>query len=157
MEKDLEGKREEALAFLIGHETGVLATASMLGESHARLVYYTCDDAFNVYFLTLKNTRKVSDLAANPRAAFVVSEAEVPRTLQMEGVVDDLTDTATIDPLVSDFIKRLMSHTKFGIPLARFDSSAVRFYRIKPTWLRWGDFTFGDSTESVLTKLHPQE
>jgi general stress protein 26 len=157
MKKDLTGKREEALSFLVDHETGVLATLSKSGELHARLVYYTCDDSFNVFFMTLQNTRKVSDIAANPHAAFVVSEMERPRTLQIEGVVTDLTDTATIDPILSDFVKRLMAHTQYGIPIAHLDGSEIKFYRLTPDWVRWGDFTSGQGTDAVLAEVDPKD
>jgi general stress protein 26 len=152
-----EGKREEALSFLVNHDTGVLATLSRANETHARMVYYTCDDAFNIYFITLKNTRKVSDLASNEQAAFVVSEMEVPRTIQIEGVVEDLTSSAVVDPLLTDFVHRLMSHDKYGIPLSHFDASELKFYRLTPTWVRWGDFTFGEGTDKVLTEIDTAE
>jgi general stress protein 26 len=157
MEKNPEGKRDDALSFLVQNETGVLSTLSSVGELHARLVYYTCDDSFNVYFMTLKNTRKISDLASHPHAAFVVSETERPRTIQIEGTVTDLTDTATIDPTLTDFVQRLMGHTQYGIPLARFDESEIKFYRLVPNWVRWGDFTFGQGTDEVLTEVDPRD
>ncbi len=150
-------KRDEALSFLVAHTTGTLATISSEGSPRARLVYYTCDDAFQVYFVTLANTRKVSDLTANPRAAFVVSEPEIPRTIQMEGTVTDLTDSATNDPLLSDLVHTLMSNKQYGPPLARFDTSTLKFYRITPTWVRYGDFTFGQGSDAVLTEVDPSE
>ncbi len=155
MKPDNEGVREEALGFLVNHDAGVLATISRSGEPHARLVYYTCDDSFTIYFMTLANTRKVSDIASNGKAAFVVSEQEIPRTIQIEGTVTDLSETATIDPLLADFVHRLMSHTQFGIPLAHFDTSELRFYKLTPSWVRWGDFTFGQGTDEVLTVIDP--
>lgn len=154
---DTEGERDEALSFLVNQDVGVLATISRAGEPHARTVYYTCDDAFNVYFITLKNTRKAVDLTSNPKAAFVVSEVGTPKTIQIEGNVDDLTYTATNDPLLTDFVHRLMTDKPFGIPLSHFDSSELKFYRLSPTWVRWGDFTFGTGTDQVLTQVDPTE
>lgn len=157
MTPDKLGKRDEALQFLLSHETGVLATGPVDSGPRARLVYYACDGSFNVYFLTLKNTRKVSDLSRNPRAAFVVSETDVPRTLQMEGTVTDSTETAEIDPLLTDFVHRLMSHGRYGIPLARFDRSELKFFKFTPSWVRWGDFTLGEGSDTVLTEIHTKD
>ena len=157
MNTDTQGKREEALSFLTDHNTGVLATVSREGAARARLVYYACDDAFQVYFMTFANTRKAADLAAHPHAAFVITETEVPRTLQVEGQVTDLSDQAGVDPVLSDLVHTLQSNTKFGAPLARFDPSALRFYRITPDWVRWGDFTLGRGTDNVLTQINPTE
>jgi uncharacterized pyridoxamine 5'-phosphate oxidase family protein len=157
MTPEAEAKRDEAIAFLVDHEAGVLATVARSGEPHARLLYYACDDAFNVYFITLKSTRKVADIASNPHAAFVVSEMDMPRTLQMEGTVTDLTDTAVIDPLLINFVHKLMNGKRYGIPLAHFDGSELKFYRFSPHWVRWGDFTFGQGTDKVLTLIDPSE
>ena len=157
MQPDPLDKRDDALSFLVAHETGVLATLSDEGTPRARLVYYTCDDSFNVYFITLANTRKVADLKKNQHVAFVVAEPDVPRTIQMEGTTTDLTDTAELDPMLSEFVHRLMSHGRYGIPLARFDASELRFFRLIPTWVRWGDFTIGEGTMEVLTEITPKE
>ena len=157
MQLDPFDKRDDALSFLVAHMTGVLATVSNENIPHARTIYYTCDDSFNVYFITLANTRKSADLGKNPHAAFVVSESDIPRTIQIEGTVTDLTDSATIDPTLSDLVERLISQKPYGIPLARFDPSTLKFYRLTPTWVRWGDFTAGQGTKDVLTEVNPKD
>lgn len=153
MNIDSEGRKEEALSFLVNHDIGTLATASSDGHPSARTVYYTCDDSFNIYFITLKNTRKVAQMAANAQVAFVVSEDGTPHTIQIEGVVQDMSAVATNDALVTDFIKRLADHKPYGIPLTHLDTSELVFFKISPTWVRWGDFTFGEETHTVLTEL----
>lgn len=155
MTLDTEGKRDEALSFLVDHETGVLSTVSD-GKSHSRLVYYTCDDSFTIFFLTLANTRKVADLKENPHASFVVSEIDIPRTLQVEGTVEDLTEVATMNPLLTNFVQELMSkRRRYGLPLEHFDAAVVKLYQLTPSWVRWGDFTFGRGTDKVLTSIDP--
>ncbi len=157
MEKDSAGIRDEALTFLVNNESGVLSTVSSEGKPRSRQVYYTCDDSFNVYFLTLANTRKVADLAANPHAAFVVSQLDIPRTIQIEGSVENLTETAELDPLVSNFVRTLLEKKRFGIPLERLDAAVVQFYRLTPDWVRWGDFTLGRGTDEVLTVINTKD
>ena len=157
MEPNTLDKRDDALSFLVGHDTGVLATLSDEGTPRARLVYYTCDDSFNVYFITLANTRKAGDLRRDPHAAFVVSETDTPRTIQIEGKVTDLTDTVELDPMLTNFVHKLMSHERYGIPLTRFDASELKFFRLAPEWVRWGDFTSGRGNDEVFTEINPQE
>lgn len=157
MDPETAHKREEALAFLKTHEAGVLATIAEAGTPRARLVYYTCDDDFTIYFLTLKSTRKANDLSTHKEVAFVVSDMEPPKTLQVEGKAEDLTKTAVNDELLTTFIRRLMSHTTFGIPLERLDADVITFYRVTPSWIRWGDFTFGQGTKHVLTEIDSHE
>lgn len=155
MKPELEGKRDEALSFLVDHETGVLSTVSD-GKSHSRLMYYACDESFTIFFLTLVNTRKVADLRDNPHASFVVSDIDIPRTLQVEGIVEDLTEAATANPLLANSVQELMSRRgRYGLPLEHFDEAAVKFYRLTPSWVRWGDFTFGQGTDTVLTRINP--
>jgi uncharacterized pyridoxamine 5'-phosphate oxidase family protein len=149
------GKRAQALAFLKAHKTGVLATLSASGRTRARTIYYACDNSFAVYFITLATTRKVEDLKAHERAAFVVSEEAVPQTIQLEGVVTDLSETATVDPVLAELTKVLLSNTVYGGPLTHFDSAELRFYRLVPDWIRWGDFTHGKTTEEVLSTIYP--
>jgi uncharacterized pyridoxamine 5'-phosphate oxidase family protein len=148
-------KKAAALAFLKAHKTAVLASMSPSGHPRARTIYYAADDSFSIYFLTIASTRKPGDFKANERAAFVVSEEAVPQTLQMEGAVTDLTDTATIDPTLVELTRVLMSNATYFAPLTRFDPSKILFFRFKPDWIRWGDFTHGHSTEEVLTPVYP--
>ena len=154
MTHDPTGARPAALAFLKSHRTGVLATLGN-GMPRARLVYYTGDDAFNVYFVTLANTRKAAELAANPHAAFVVAEESVPQTIQLEGTITDLTETATIDDTIATLVDTLMSNTAYNAPLTRFDPAVVRFYRLTPSWIRWGDFTSGYGSSAVFSEITP--
>lgn len=155
MTSGTSAKRLDALAFLKAHKTGVLATLAASGHPHARTVYYASEDSFAVYFLTLASTRKAEDLRAHDRAAFVVSEEAVPQTLQLEGWVADLTETATVDPVLVELTRVLMSNSKFFAPLTRFDAAQIRFYKLTPEWIRWGDFTHGQGTEEVLSLIYP--
>jgi hypothetical protein len=110
-----------------------------------------------VYFITLANTRKAGDIAHDPKVAFVVAESVLPRTLQIEGVAEDLTDSVGIDPIVTELVHTLQSNTKYGPPLERFDKSSLKYYRITPTWIRWGNFLFGQGTSEVLSEIDPNE
>src|SRR5581483_7954663 len=138
--------RAEALAFLKEHRTGVLATLSPQGTPRARFLYYTCDDQFNIYFLTLANTRKVEDLRMSGEAAFVVAVEDVPQTVQMEGVVEDLSNRPTDDAVINDIFDAIKSNAQYHAPLTRFDAAEVHFFRLKPRWVRWGNFTEGNHT-----------
>lgn len=145
--------KEQALSFLASKKTGVLSTLSPIQEPRARLVYYSSDDDFNIYFLTLKDTRKVADLAAYPKAAFTIFDEDVPQTLQLEGDAADITNTPTSDEVIEKLFANLQMNAKYYAPLARFDRSDVVLYRFTPTWLRFGDFTEGHTTKEVLSEI----
>lgn len=149
----MQDPRSEALSFLKGRTTGVLATVSLDGTPHARTVYYAADDAFGVHFLTFANTRKSEDMAGDARAAFVVSSEEMPQTLQMEGYVSDLTETAETDAMVKELVGRFSAKGAHFAPITRLDPSSIRYYKLAPRWVRWGDFTQGDGSAEVLTEI----
>ena len=150
---DTTQTRATALTFLQGHRTGVLSTLSPLGNPRSRLVYFAADSDFNVYFMSMNNTRKAEDIRAHNQAAFTVSSEEVPQTMQIEGMVEDITDRPTADDTVEALFANLRSNTTYFTPLARLDRGDIRFYRITPTWMRFGDFISGHSSAEVFTKL----
>ncbi|MDR3547719.1 MAG: pyridoxamine 5'-phosphate oxidase family protein [Candidatus Pacebacteria bacterium] len=152
MDKDVRGA---AFDFLASQKTGVLSTLSPAGTPRARLVYYACDGMFAVYFITLANTRKAEDLAAHPQAAFTVSSEAVPQTVQIEGTVEDVTERSIIDPVLVELFKHLNSNTAYGAPLMHFDRADIRFYKLTPSWVRYGDFTSGHHTDEVLEEILP--
>jgi general stress protein 26 len=145
--------RETARAFLQAHRTGVLSTLSPLGNPRARLVYFAGDADFNIYFMSMDTTRKAEDIRSHNKAAFVISSEEVPQTLQLEGIVEDITNTPAPDDTVENLFENLRSNATYFTPLARFDRGDIRFYRITPTWIRFGSFTHGHSSDEVFTKL----
>jgi general stress protein 26 len=148
-------KRRDALTFLKSHKTGVLSTLSPEGHPRARTIYYSCDDAFNIFFITLTDTRKVKDITAHEQVAFVVSAEDVPQTLQLEGTAEDQTEVAVLDENIAEITKHWLSNTAYRAPLTHFDPGIIRYYRITPTWVRWGDFRTGEGTSEVLTIIHP--
>jgi len=148
-------KKQDAYLFLTTHRIGVLATLSPDATPRARTVYYACDESFNIYILTLTNTRKAWDLDANGHAAFVVSAEDVPQTLQIEGTVTDVSDEQVNNEIVHKIFEQLESNAQYHAPLTRFDAGVVRFFKLTPTWIRWGDFTKGNGSEEVFFQLLP--
>ncbi len=153
MSDTIHPKRADALAFLKSYNTGVLSTLSAEGSPRGRLVYYVCDEAFSIYFLTLVHTRKVEDMQKHPHVAFTVANEAVPLTVQIEGIVQEVSDVPVSDTIVHQIFKELVSNSTYHAPLARFDAATVKFFRIVPTWIRWGDFTSGNHTDEVLFEI----
>ncbi len=145
--------KKQARSFLNEHSVGVLATVSSEGGPRARTVYYASTSNFQVFFFTLSGTRKVADINGDHRAAFVVSDTSAPQTLQMEGVLTELPDTTIADPIVKELMDTLMEKGAHFAPLTHLDASRILFYKITPTWIRWGDFTKGDGTDEVLLEI----
>jgi uncharacterized pyridoxamine 5'-phosphate oxidase family protein len=146
-------KKQAALEFLTKHSLGALSTVSPDGKPRSRTVYFVSDDSFSVYFLTLSGTRKVEDLEHNAHAAFVVSSEDAPKTLQIEGTIENITETEVISPLTSALIAKTQERGPFFAPLVHLDSGKALLYRLTPTWVRFGDFTDGMGSEASFTEI----
>lgn len=137
--------RQDALNFLRGHKTGVLATVSPEGAAHASMVYYTCDDDFNIYFLTLASTRKYQGLLAHPQVAFTVATPDVPQTLQLEGMAMDITLDPDAAKKKDELLAVLNSNPWFYGPIEKLDLADTVVVWVRPTWVRWADYAFADA------------
>jgi general stress protein 26 len=145
--------KSAALSFLKDNCVGAVSTLSEAGTPRVRLVYYAADDSFSVYFLSLGNTRKVTDIRADSRAAFVVAGPDAHHTLQMEGTFEEITDTATFGPILSDLTKHLFPEGEESSPLDHLASAKPVIFKFSPTWIRWGDFTHPSRSEEAFTEI----
>ena len=146
--------RITAIAFLKAHTAGVLATVSGEGHPHASAIFYTTDERFSIYFLTLRSSRKYAAIQANPWAAFVVGEETVPQTLQIEGPISELRSDEEKQRRIPDLVKILTSNSTYYAPITKLDpvESAVMWLDAK--WVRWGDYASPlQGTEDVLTEI----
>jgi len=150
-----EQARQEALAFLKHHKTGVLATVSLKGEAQANMIYYTADDDFNVYFLTLANTRKYQGLLAHPQVAFTVSTTEVPQTLQIEGVAVDISLDQDAIRKKDELTEILNENPWFYGPITKLDPADIIVVWLKPHWVRWADYAFAEAGSAHVFKEIP--
>lgn len=156
MDTNTSQTRTDALSFLKHHKTGVLATVAPNGDPHASMVYYVADDEFNVYILTLMNTRKYAAVEGHPQVAFTVSAPEVPQTLQMEGVAMDISLDAEVSKKKEELFAMLNTNPWFHAPITKLDPSTTAVIWIRPTWIRWGDYAFAETgSEHVFTQIDP--
>lgn len=155
MDTDQDKVRKDALAFLLRHKTGVLATVSPTGDAHASMVYYTADEEFNVYFLTLSSTRKYAGLSAHPQVAFTVANPDVPQTLQLEGIAMDITLDKDAPAKKDELVAVLNSNNWFYGPITKLDPAEVVVVWVRPTWVRWADYAFEEAGSAHVLKEIP--
>lgn len=157
MSEESNNARKDALAFLTRHKTGVLATVSASGDAHASMVYYTADENFNIYILTLITSRKYQGLAAHPQVAFTVSTPDIPQTLQIEGTAMDISLDEEGAKKKEELFKVLNSNNWFYAPVTKLDPAESVIIWIKPTWIRWADYAFEQSGNAHIFKEIPVE
>lgn len=154
MDNDIGRARQDALAFLKHHKTGVLATVSPQGEAHASTVFYATDDNFNIYLLTLVDSRKYAALCAHPQVAFTVSVPEVPQTLQLEGVAVDMSLDEAAAQKKEELFGVLNANPWFYPPVAKLDPAETAVIWIRPSWVRWADYAFAEAGNAhVFTEI----
>jgi nitroimidazol reductase NimA-like FMN-containing flavoprotein (pyridoxamine 5'-phosphate oxidase superfamily) len=149
-------KREEALSFLQEHATGVLATCGTDNQPHASAIFYVADENFNIHFLTLLNSRKYKAMKENPRVAFTAGTMDVPQTIQIEGVAEEILHEREKNEQAAKLIDLLMEHSKrYYAPLIKMDRSEIVLTWIQPKWIRWADYSAMDKTgtENVWTEI----
>jgi len=154
MEPDKRKARQDALAFLKQHRTGVLATISRDYKPHASAVHYTCDDKFNVYIITLTNSRKFDALSAHPEVAFTVAVDDVPQTLQIEGAAANISSTDEAGVKKDELFEIHSKNALFYAPIWKMDMHDTAIIWIQPRWVRWSDYAFAkDGDEHVFQEI----
>jgi uncharacterized pyridoxamine 5'-phosphate oxidase family protein len=146
--------RTDALAFLKRNRTGVLATAGHDNIPHGNVMHYTCDENFNLYIMTLKNTTKYRSIVAHPQVAFVVFNETTPQMLQIEGMASDISTSFEAGSKKDELFEVLNKNTFFAPPITKLDIDEPAVIWIKPTWVRWADYAFGsEGSENVLKEV----
>ena len=154
MDNDISRARTDALVFLKRHKTAVLATASLAGEPHASMVFYVADNNFGVHFITRIDSRKYEAIKANPHVALTVATADIPQTLQIEGIATDISQNNQISSMKPELFEVLQSNHWFYAPITKLDPSSPVEIRIEPTWIRWADYAFEqDGNEHVFKEI----
>ena len=125
----------DLLAFLRGHSLAVEASVSPRGAPQAAVVGIVVTEALELFFDTLDRTRKVANLRADPRVAFVIGGLAPgdERTVQYEGIADEPAG-AELDRLKELYFAR------FPDGRARESWPGLTYVRARPTWIRYSDF-----------------
>jgi uncharacterized pyridoxamine 5'-phosphate oxidase family protein len=147
-----EDSRTDALAFLQRHRTGALATAGHDNVPHSSVVHYICDEKFNIYFLTLTNSRKYEALKAHPQVAFTVFTEDQPQTLQLEGMAVDISTSDEVGIKKDELFETLNKNPFFYAPISKLDTHETAVVWIKPTWIRWADYAFAEEGNEKVWK-----
>jgi general stress protein 26 len=127
--------KDELLAFMRTERYAVQASVSSLKASQAAVVGIAISDAFEIVFDTLGDSRKATNLRANPAVAFVIGGAREgdERTVQYEGIADV--------PSGDDL--RRVQEIYFGVfpdGRDRLSWPGLIHIRVTPTWIRYSSY-----------------
>jgi len=128
--------RAGLLDFMRSHFWAVQASASSSGDAQAAIIGFALTDDLQIVFETLDSTRKVRNLRQNPKIALVVGgwDAGNERTVQYEGTADEPRG-AELERLKAIYCRR------FPEGWSGRNWPGWVFVRVRPTWVRYSDFT----------------
>src|SRR5215213_8613467 len=125
--------RAELIEFLRKYKLAVQASVAKGGAPQAAVVGFAVSDELEIVFDTVDTTRKLENLRADPRIALVIGWDDAI-TAQIEGVADFPT---------GDELRRIRECYFKAYPDGR-DRLAwpgITHVRVRPTWVRYSDFT----------------
>ncbi len=125
--------RKDFVAFLRRYKLAVQASVAPGGAPQAALVGFAVSDALEIVFDTVTTSGKYRNLRADPRIALVIGwDHEI--TAQIEGVADFP---------IGDELDRVRECYFVTYPdgRARLVWPAITHVRVRPTWIRYSDFT----------------
>jgi uncharacterized protein YhbP (UPF0306 family) len=124
------------LEFMRSQSIGVETSASLSGVPQAAVIGYVVTDRLEIFFDTVDSTRKAKNLRENPVIAFVIggfSEGD-ERTVQFQGVADEPVG------IELEQLKELY-FGRFPDGRERLKWPGLVYFRARPTWLRFSDFS----------------
>lgn len=136
-------KRDELMWFLRRYKLAVQATVARDGTPQAAVVGFAVSDELEIVFDTVETTRKCLNLRADPRIALVIGWDDAI-TVQLEGVADFPTGPE---------LERIQQCYFAAYPDGR-DRLAwpgITHVRVRPTWVRYSDFTQDPQLVEELT------
>ena len=125
--------RAELVAVLRQYRLAVQSSVAPTGAPQAAVVGFAVSDALEIMFDTVASSRKCRNLLADPRVALVVGwEHEI--TVQIEGLAD---------VPVGDELERVRACYFVAYPdgRERLAWPGITHFRVRPTWVRYSDFT----------------
>jgi len=122
----------EIVDYLRSHPAGVVATVGQDGTPQAAFVAIAATTDGELVFDAKRGSRKIANLRFNSRIAIVVGGTD-DTTLQCEGIAD-IPDGAEREHAARAY---LAAFPQFAASLR---DSEIVVVRVRPTWVRFGDY-----------------
>lgn len=136
---------ERIYSFLKTQRSGVLSTVNKQGHPHGTVVYFSIDKAFNVSFMTKRDTRKNQNIIHNNHVSFVVFEPSTQTTAQISGKAQDISEQPEAQEVFRAMLKAAFDTSSSGMPpISKIYAGHYLTYRIKPEHISMAVFARPD-------------
>ncbi len=147
-----EDIKKIAQDFITENSLGTLGTVDQYGQPWGAVVYFGCDDNFNLYFTTKSETLKHQNIAQNPAISVVFANEENQITVQVRGtarlVLNNLEANSAADALTHAATKS----RDWIPPLSKLDAGSYQLYKIQVNYARlsgFGDKRAGEEPDII--------
>lgn len=132
---DKEELKKVAFTFLKQQKNAVISTVSPQMTPEAANVLYSMDDDWTIYIVSHEDSRKVSNIRANPKVALVVGTTLVAHTAQIEATAEILDESQAS---YSAITQKFQQNKTAGIdPIFGVSKGRYVILKIHIDWLRW--------------------
>ncbi len=127
-------EKQKILNFLKRNGLCVISTSTKGGKPESAVMAFTIKDDFICLFNTEPETRKYKNLEQNKQVSVVVGGFKEDPSVQIDGVAEILEGEEAA--AAKKYI--LAVHPEWA---SYFNSPTGKFIKVKPSWLRYSDFS----------------
>lgn len=123
---------KSALEFLATHDVGVLSTIGRTGMLNSSTIYYVVLEGY-IYFMTKENSQKAVNIVGNQHVSFVVFDESKLQTIQIQGIVEQVTDDSARTKAIIELAKpRTYEDGSHKPPILRTKDGKIHIYKVTP-------------------------
>lgn len=133
----LSARQQRIYDFLVGYPVGVLSSVSEDAGPHGAVVYFVVDEDFSISFITKSGTRKHRNLLRDGPVAFTVFEPTSQTVVQINGLVDEITDMEQVTSVASRVFRASRKFNRAGmLPINKLEAGHFVAFRLRPSDVR---------------------
>lgn len=131
--------KDRILEFLKANVVAVVATTTVAHTPSATTIYYIVEDDFSIYFMTKSSSRKAGNIANNNHIALVVGTDNIPITVQVEGIAQEVHGKDEVIAVVGK-LASASNQGEYFAPIDNLPGDKMSVYKVTPSWMRLLDF-----------------
>lgn len=134
--------KQQVLEFIMEHKHTVISTCGNNGQPECAVIGFGQTENFELIFGTFKTSRKYKNIQENNKVAFVIGWDEDYKTVQYEGIAEELHGE-DIEKYVVEYFSKVP-----GAAAYRHKPNQA-YFKVTPTWLRYSDLSEEDNEHVV--------